>query len=64
MTLATEVSLNSETKVLLKDGSAIRNMVGSRTWARRCTGVRPIALPASSRPLGTASSPARNTSTR
>ena len=64
MTEATEVSLNSDMNVLESAGSVMRSIVGSRTWISRCQGVRPIALPASMSPCGTAASPERKTSTR
>ena len=64
VTDATDVSLNRDLKVLDSAGSEMRSMVGRRTLSSLCQGVRPIALPASSCPRGTASSPERNTSTR
>ena len=64
ITDASDVSLKREMKALLRDGSTTRNMVGSRTWRSRCQRVSPMAMPASISPRGTASSPARKTSTR
>ena len=64
MTAASEVSLNSEMIVDDSEGSTLRSISGAMMVARICVGVRPIASPASVRPRGIDSSPARNTSAR
>jgi hypothetical protein len=64
MAAASEVSLNSEMKLLASAGKALRIMIGMMIHTLVCHSVSPIASPASRWPRGNASSAPRNTSVR